>query len=118
MSKLDVRGEEALEIFADLLEPLSKILSDAEVTSAYRAGNNMKAIQVAIKRHKKEVIYCLAVLDGEDPETYAPGIFTLPIKVLKLLNSPEFADLFTLQGQKKQSVSSGSATADTQANES
>ena len=117
MSKLDVKGEEALEVFADLLDPLSAILSDAEVKKAYRTSSILKTIQCAIKTHKKEVITCLAIIDGEDPETYKPGVFTLPVKVLQLLNAPEFADLFTLQGQKTQFASSGSAMADTQGGE-
>ena len=113
----EIRGEQALDAFADLLEPLFTILNDGDVRTAYRAGNNMKAIQLDIKNHKKEVITCLAILDGEDPETYKPGIFTLPVKIIKLLNNPEFSDLFTLQGQKMPSGSSGSAMADTQAGE-
>lgn len=113
MNRLDVKGEEALDVFAELLDPLFAILNDDEVKKAYRSSSILKAVQCAIKNHKKEVICCLAIIEGEDPETYKPGVFTLPVKVLQLLNAPEFADLFTLQGQKKPSASSGSAMADT-----
>lgn len=113
MSEKMCSNEDALEIFADLLEPASEIIGDAEVKDLFRANERMKAVKVAIKKHKSAIIEILARLDGEEPENYKIGIFTLPAKVLNLLNQPELQELFTGQSQNAEGASSGSATENT-----
>jgi hypothetical protein len=110
-------NEEALEIFADILEPAGEIIGDEEVKTAFRAGEKMKAIKTAIKSHKAAIIEILARLDGEEPENYHVGIFTLPAKILALLDNPEVAGLFTGAEQNEGGASSGSATEVTQGGE-
>ena len=113
---LDVHGEEALDLFADLLEPATAIIGDKEVAEAARAKNLPRAVKLAIKGHKREVIEILAALNGEDPEEYAGKmtIFTLPVEVMRLLNDPMIQSLFTSQGQRTEEGSSGSATVNTE----
>lgn len=114
MTRLDVKGEEALDVFADMLEPLFTILSNEDVRKAYMEKNIMTAVKVAIKNCKKDVIALLAVIDGEDPETYKPGVFTIPNRLLAIFNNPDFRNLFILQAQTKDTDSSGSATENTE----
>ena len=52
-----------------------------------------------IKNHKKEIVEIMARLDGKDPANYTVNFFTLPMKVLEILNDPGIIDLFTSQGQ-------------------
>lgn len=103
-------NEKALDVFADLIEPFTEILSDEGIKEAFK-GNESKAriAKMAIKKHKKEVIQILAILDDVPVEEYKVNVFTLPAKVIEILNDPTFADLFTSQGQKKTEKSSGSA---------
>lgn len=111
MMKLsDYKGEEALDLIAELLEPIAKIMSDKQIADAYQKVSKLEAIKIAIKNHKTEVIEILAILDGEDPAEYEVNFFTLPIKILEILNDPELIKLFGLQGQTGGAISSGSVS--------
>lgn len=103
-------NEDALEAFADILEPAGEIIADDEVKSFFRSGDKMKAVKAAIKGHKSALIEILARLDGCNPNEYKVGVFTLPAKVIGLLNNPEIGQLFTGQGQNVDGEFSGSAT--------
>lgn len=120
MKLSDYRGEKALDILADLIEPAAAIMADKEITNAVRASlPKIKIVKMAIKNHKSEVIEILAILDGEDPKEYADKVtlFTLPAKLLEIFNDPELMSLFTLQGQRTDETTSGSATESTEAAE-
>lgn len=108
MKLSDYKGEEALDLIVELLDPITKIMSDKQVAEAYQKVSKLEAIKIAIKNHKTEVIEILAILDGEDPEEYEVNIFTLPVKILQILNDPELIKLFGSQGQTGGAKSSGS----------
>lgn len=114
MKLSDIKGEQALDVLADILEPASEIIADKEFLAHARGGNKIKAVRVAIKNHKKEIITIMAILNGTTPDKYEFNLVTLPVQVLQLLNDPEMMILFHLQGQIEESVNSGSATDDTQ----
>ena len=110
----DRTNEDSLELFADLLEPASEILSDSELSKIYNDNGTIKAVQFAIRNHKQAVIEILALVDGVKPEEYKVNLLSLPIKVMNFLNRPEFKELFTLQGQTSADKLSGSAMANTE----
>ena len=110
----EYKGEEALDLIVDLLEPIAKIMSDQEIADAYQHASKLEAIKVAIKKHKPEVIEILAILDGEDPAEYEVSVFTLPVKLLQILNDPELVSLFSLQGQMGGAKSFGSVLESTE----
>lgn len=120
MKLSEIKGEGALDVLAELLEPASAILADKKVAQIY--NSNKPKIELAtyiIKIHKKEVIEILAVLDGEDPKTYADkiNIFTLPMKLLELLNDEDLLSFFQSQGQNMELTSSGSVMENTEVEE-
>lgn len=120
MKLSEYKGEKALDLLADLIEPATAIMADKEITNAVRANlPKIKIVKAAIKNHKAEVIEILAILDGADPKEYAEKVtlFTLPAKLLEIFNDPDLMSLFTLQGQKMEETSSGSATESITANE-
>lgn len=108
MKLSDYKGEEALDLIVEILEPITKIMSDKQIAEAYQKVSKLEAIKIAIKNHKTEVIEILAILDGEDPEEYEVNVFTLPVKILEILNDPELVKLFGSQGQTGGAKSSGS----------
>lgn len=112
MKLSDFKGEKALDILADLIVPASEVFGDKEVLNAFQSGKRLNAVKLAIKNHKTAVIEILAVLEGETPEEYAEKItiFTLPLKLLQILNDPELLQAFSLQGQAGDATSSGSAS--------
>lgn len=110
----EVKGDEALDMMADLLEPAAKIFSDKEtiegLTKEGEGRSRARAAKLLIKRHKAEVQEILAILDGENPATYEINLFTLPLKLLEVLNDEDLQRLFFSQEQSKAENASGSVT--------
>lgn len=113
MKLSEYKGEQALDMLADIIEPAAIIMADKEIAAFAKSGMPaIKFVKPIIKNHKKEVIEILAVLNGEDPKRYAEkvNLFTLPKKLLEIINDPDLMSLFSSQGQKMDETSSGSAT--------
>ena len=120
MKLSDYKGEKALDILADLVEPAAKIMADKEVVNCVRSGMPaVKLVKPILKNHKREVIEIMAALEEEEPETYAKkvNLLTLPKQLLDILNDQELVSLFTSHGQKTEEIYSTSATESTKANE-
>lgn len=116
MKLSDYKGEEALDLIADLMEPVSVILQDDDFRDQVEGGTNagmLKAAKTLLKRHKKECIEILARIDGIPVKDYSPTVFMLTKKVVELLGDQEVQELFTSQGQIENAANSGSATANT-----
>jgi hypothetical protein len=114
MKLSDYKGEEGIDLLADLLGPIVEIYNDKDFRDAVaRSKSNLEIVQLLLKQHKKEVLYMMARIDKEDPETYEPSFFGLPMKLLEIIKMPEVAMLFSLQSQRIDNESSGSATENT-----
>lgn len=105
------KDEEALELLANLIEPLGKIISDQDVLSAFRKKGKLAGVSAAIKAHKHEVFCMLAVLDGTPVDEFHCNVFELPLKALEILNDKDLTDFFASQSQQMDEESSGSASA-------
>lgn len=110
-------NEEKLELFADLLEPVTDILSDPDVAAAWRSEKTVKAIRMTIRGHAREIVEVLALIEGADPEKYEINGLALLLKLIDLLNRPDVKQmvdgLFTLQGQIGEGAPSGPAMPNT-----
>ena len=113
MKLSEYQGEAALDVLTDLIEPAGEIMSDKEIGEVFKE-NRFKAIGIAIRNHKKAVIQIMAAMDGVPVEEYKCNVFTLPVKILELLNDPDIVQLFTYQGQTGDANSSGSASENTE----
>ena len=113
MKLSEYQGEAALDILADLIEPAGEIMSDKEIGEVFKE-NRFKAIGLAIKKHKKAVMQILATMDGVPVDEYKCNVFSLPVKILELLNDPDMIRLFQYQGQTGDANSSGSASENTE----
>lgn len=104
----DFKNEEALDILADIIEPAAEIFKDKDLVEMITSGSvKMELVKHIIKNHKKSIIEIMAVLEGIPVDEYQCNVFTLPIKLLEILNDEELVKFFTSQGQMKSS--SGSA---------
>lgn len=100
MKLSEYKGEKAIEVFADLLEPTAEILADEDIVNAIRADESKIAIiKKILKGHSKAIVEIMAILDDENPDEYEVDFMTLPKKLLDLFNDPMVIDLFTSQGQ-------------------
>ena len=115
MKLSEYRDEAALELLADISEPAIEIFADKQLIELIRARNTSKAISIAIKNHKKEVMAMLAALEGVPVEEYHCGVFTLPKKLLEILNDHELIAFFS-DMQEIQNVS-GDVTENTEETE-
>ena len=113
MKLSEYQGEAALDILADLIEPAGEIMTDKEIGDVFKK-NRFRAIGLAIKNHKKAVMQIMSTIDGVPVEEYKCNVFTLPVKILELLNDPDIVQLFTYQGQTGDANSSGSASENTE----
>ena len=128
MKLSDYKGEEALDVLADIIEPITFILADKDIQKMKEEAEKNKKplpmisyVKPAIKNHKAEIIQILARLENQTPEEYKEtlSLATLPVQVLEFINDPEIQKLFISQSQTltEASASSGSATENTEAKE-
>ena len=110
MNYKDINGDEALDVLADLMDPIETIAKDKELVRKLRAKEYKTAIQMALRTYKPEVLTILALLNRENPKTYQPNILKIPLMLLEVLNDPDITVLFTSQAQTPEETQSGPAS--------
>lgn len=96
MRKLsEIKGEEALDVLAEIIEPITIIANDEEVKAGFET-NVAKCVSIAIKNHKKEIIEIFACINGKSvDETLSEiDLLTLPSYMVDVLNEPAVQSLF------------------------
>lgn len=102
MKLSEIKGEKAIEVFADLLEPVGRIFTDEEIRKSVGDNESQAAIiKKMLKRHSKEVIEMLAIIDDVPVEKYEVNFVTLPAKLIELFNDEAVTQLFQSQSQDK-----------------
>ena len=96
MKLSDIKGEQSLDLLADLIDPAGEIFSDEKVKTLFDEKSDKKAIvKYMLKNHKKSIIEILAILNGETVETFEFNIFTLPRMVMEVLSDEELLSFFS-----------------------
>lgn len=94
MRKLsEIKGEEALDVIAEILVPITAIANDDEVKEGFET-NVAKCISIMLKKYKAEVMHILAVVDGKKDEDLDFDILELTGSLVELLNEPAVQNLF------------------------
>ena len=96
MRKLsEIKGEEALDVLAEILEPITEIANDEEVKAGFET-NVAKSVSVALKKYKKEIIEIFAAINGTSVEDTLEeiNILALPAYIVETLNEPAIQSLF------------------------
>lgn len=106
----DYKNEEAIELWADLLEPISVILADKEFTSGLRGKSKIIMAKEILKEYKNEAVQILLRIDPEPIDG-----MNLLIRLIKLLadigRNKEIISFFeSAVPEKSESESFGSAT--------
>ena len=77
----DVKGERALDVIADLIEPVVSLATSDEFKDAFKSGDGTdnadrlrRAAPILIKAHKTEIIAILSTIEGVSPEEYEEGM--------------------------------------------
>ena len=100
MKLSEVKGEAALDLLAEIIEPMTKIMVDPKVKELAKNRNKIGLVKVFIKDHKEQVIEILAILDGISVDECKEKltVITLTAKILEILNDPELVGFFISQG--------------------
>ena len=99
MSKLtEFKNEAAAELLADLIEPASVLFGDADIKAALK-DSKISGVKVAMKKHSKELIDILAIIDGIPREEYDVNAMQIVAKTLAILSDSDLMSAFTLQEQ-------------------
>ena len=106
MKLSEIKGEAALDLLADIIEPATEIMTDPNLQKLVKAKNKGAIIKLLIKDHKKSIIEILAMIDGVPVDEYQVNVFTLPMKLLELLNDKDLMGFFTSQGLTEEVISS------------
>lgn len=110
------RNEDALELLAEILEPACEIMADEEVIQPliYGKGEKIHGVKMAIQKHKKACLELLAAFEGVPVEEFDCNLFTLPMRLLEIVNDKEVLSFFTAQQTMSSKPSFGSATENTE----
>ena len=114
----DYKGENALELWANLFEPIMLIVNDEKVVKSFKSGKNKaETVSLILKDHKKEAKEILLRID-ETPLT-GLNIATRLLAILVDIGEDKdiqsfFASAVVATTAKE---SSGSATENTEENE-
>lgn len=115
MKKLsDYQNDEAIELWADLLEPLGRIIQDDKIRKTIQSGKAPIAIaQEILKNHSKDASEILLRIDPEPLN----GL-TIVVRLVALINeigtNKDLKSFFGFAEMQTDSESSGSATANTE----
>lgn len=86
MKLSEIRDDAALDVIAEIIDPLSELSVDDEFKNLINSGQRIEAVKHAIKNHKKAIIQIMASLEGEKVEDYHFNLISLPIKLMRLVN--------------------------------
>jgi len=106
MKLSEIRGEKAIEVIADLIDPLAGIATDPKCANLFKgdmkkgetprqAGiRNLRAkIPYLLKAHSAEVISILSTLNGVPGESL--NVFSITKGIIDMLSDKELMELFT-----------------------
>ena len=113
----DIKGAEAIDVTADLVELISKVFGSDEIKKMRKEHSDLAQIfSYVLKNNRHDVIQMLAVLDGCAPDEYLDktSMATLLHDVDTMLGDPTVRELFTLQSRTDGNAVSGSVMDNTQ----
>lgn len=94
----EFKNEDAIDLLADLIDPVSSILGDEEIKKAFQANaSKMQIAKMCLKNHKQEALEILAKMDGKEVEEYSCNPITIIKDLIILLNDKELVDFFSEQ---------------------
>lgn len=126
MRKLsEIRDDEAMDVLAEIIEPISNLIMDEEFKDVIRGNKDkkikpdrMKAVKIAITKHREDTVKIMAVLEGVPVEEFHYNLLTLPQMVLTVFNDKELIDFFSPQAESDSKKPSGSAMVNTEGDQS
>lgn len=116
----DVKGEEALDVLADVLDYAVRLVKNDKIREALNSGGfrDIETIKLLIKEGKHELISIMAIIDGKPYDEFVEtlDLLTLPVMLYQTFNDEALQSVFISQAQTTGVTSSGLATETTEEN--
>ena len=109
----DFRGADALDLFADLLDPIANIASDEKFRAMVGKSGRADIARYLLKDKKADVLEILAKMNGTTVEEYNANAIEMLSQLMEIINDKEFVKFFQSQGLMAADVPFGSATENT-----
>ena len=93
----DIRGKDAIDLIADILEPASVILTNDHVKEAINTHDQLGIAKVILKEHSNEIVEILAAIKGIPPAEYTANVVEIFSDLMELLNDGELMSFFKSQ---------------------
>jgi hypothetical protein len=106
MKLSDIKGERAVEVIADLIEPIANIASDKECADLFSVKpvknedkkvtarkHLVKKVPLLLKTHKRDVIQIVATLDGKTIDEM--NLFSITAALIGMIQDEALIELFT-----------------------
>lgn len=113
MKLSDFKGEDALDVLAEIISPVTEIVNDADVKAAWKNGTNIsKCAELVLKNHRKAAITVLAATRKKTPEEYMKTVtvFSVPLHLAELMSDEVLLNFFLPAPAMREDESSGGAT--------
>lgn len=109
----DYKNDEAIELWADLLEPIGRIVQDEAIKTVMKSGKAPIVIaQEVLKNHSKDAAEILLRIDST-PLNGMNIVTRLVALITEIGTNKEMIGFFGFAGTQTDSASSGSATENT-----
>lgn len=116
----DVKGEEALDVLADVLDYAVRLVKNDKIREALNTNGfrDIDTIKLLIKEGKHELISIMAIIDGKPYDEFIEtlDLLTLPVMLYQTFNDEALQSVFISQAQATGVTSSGLATETTEEN--
>ena len=110
MKLSEIKGDRAVEVIADLIEPVANIASDKECADLFSVkpvkGEDrnvtarkhlVKKVPLLLKTHKHDVIQIIATLDGKSIDDM--NLFNIMQSLISMIQDEALIQLFTSAAQ-------------------
>lgn len=107
----EIKGGDAIDVIADIIDPVTAIIADKDVAKVIK-GNKPKLLiaKTILKKQKDNILLILAILNQENPKEFKPSLVELPVMLIQLITdvmeNEELMSLFHSQDKMISSVSS------------
>lgn len=96
MKLTQLENEDAIDLIANIIEPLGQIAQDKKIQELLKETNKLVLVQYILKNHKKSIIEILAAMDGTPVEEYHCNVITITKDLLEIVNNKELSEVFSL----------------------
>lgn len=98
MKLSELKDGDALEVYAELLDPVTKIAVDKEFQELYNSNKPyLLIIKHLLKNHKDETMEILAIVNGKKKEEFHANFWEIPKMIKEIWDDANFQNLFQLQ---------------------